>query len=91
MEAYSVRDNLPMDGYYAYREGESVPEVFKDLKVGKIRPSEGNIMVEGCMDEYVFLYFKGKAWRGGNDEITLSYPAHTSKPYEQKVEVLWPK
>lgn len=91
MELYSGKDNIPLNGYDLINENEVMPKEFRDLRVIKVRPSDGSIMVQGCFDEYVFLNFKGSAWRGGERQITLSYPAHSEKPFEQKVEIIWPK
>jgi hypothetical protein len=59
MERYSIKDNLPLDGYQVYQKDSEVPDEFNDLKVVKIRPFEGNIMIEGCFDHYVYLDFHG--------------------------------
>lgn len=58
MERLSNDESIPAFGYRR-KDGENLPEPFEDLKVVKIRPREGNIMIEGCFDHYVFLYFKG--------------------------------
>jgi hypothetical protein len=59
MEEYSKKQDTPPYGYIAYGKNAVVPEPFSDLKVKKIRPRRGNIMVEGCFDHYVYLDFEG--------------------------------
>ncbi|MCG7994109.1 MAG: hypothetical protein JAZ06_01650 [Candidatus Thiodiazotropha taylori] len=59
MERYSIKDNLPSDGYKVYQKDVVVPDEFNDLKVVIIRPFDGNIMIKGCMDHYVYLDFHG--------------------------------
>ena len=89
MERYSHRDDLPIDGYQFGDERYDVPKEFSDLKVRKIRPSDGNIMVEGCFDHYIYLRFKGighLAKPGDNKEIILNWGEH---PPNTGTQVLW--
>lgn len=58
MELYSHREDILLDGYQFGDERYEVPKEFSDLKVRKIRPKDGNIMVEGCFDHYIYLTFK---------------------------------
>ncbi|MCU7843569.1 MAG: hypothetical protein KZQ93_06980 [Candidatus Thiodiazotropha sp. (ex Monitilora ramsayi)] len=53
MEMHSVREDLPIGGYQVQRNRDQIPDEFADLKVVKIRPAEGNIMIEGCFDHYI--------------------------------------
>lgn len=57
MEEFSKRNSTPSHGYNMLNE--EIPKEFADLEVVKIRPKEGNIMVEGCFDHYVYLDFGG--------------------------------
>lgn len=60
MEKFSARNDIPFEGYWPLLEvGQVTPKEFSDLKVSRIRPKEGNIMVEGCFDHYVYLRFEG--------------------------------
>ena len=45
----------PMDDSWEIK----TPDEFKDLKVVRITPDDGNIMVEGCFDHYVYMRFLG--------------------------------
>ena len=91
MEEYSKRDDLPFAGYEATDKSVPHPEPFSDLKVRAIRPRDGNILIEGCFDEYVYLRFKGLVFEDEEKGIWLTFPAHSNKPYEQKMEKLWPR
>lgn len=61
MERLSADKSFPTGGYASFElnEGEKFPEPFSDLEAVKIRPRDGNIMIEGCFDHYVMLYFEG--------------------------------
>ena len=89
MERFSTIEDAPLDGYHKYSEKVFIPEEFADLKVVKIRPLKNNIMVEGCMDEYVYLDFKGIKSKKEKQEIWLRHPFHLGTPYEQKSVKLW--
>jgi len=81
MEKFSNKDNLPIGGYSRHRKDREIPEEFQDLKVAKIRPSDGNIMVEGCFDHYVYLNFYGfgkMKKRHPKKEIVLSWGEYTN-------------
>ena len=84
MERYARDERTPDDGWFVF-EGREVPEPFRDLKVARIRPREANIMVEGCMDEFIYLDFGGFGGIGPR-AITLSYATGV---YTQESEVLW--
>lgn len=84
MERYSQDDSTPIDGWYV-SNGRDIPEPFRDLKVARIRPRKANIMVEGCMDEFMYLDFAGFGGKGPRS-ITLSYPV---TPEKYASEVLW--
>ena len=89
MELYSKVPDQPIDGYHAYQENAFVPKEFEDLKVAKIRPREGNIMIEGCFDHYVYLRFEGVGYsKDDNDknQIILSWGEH---PLDAGSEILW--
>lgn len=59
MENYSSKTDLPIDGFQFYDKNITIPQEFDDLEVIKVRPDDGNIMIEGCFDHYVYLQFKG--------------------------------
>ncbi|MDM3871050.1 hypothetical protein QSV34_06735 [Porticoccus sp. W117] len=89
MEKYSYRDDLPIGGYQVGHDKYVVPQEFADLKVRKIRPKEGNIMVEGCFDHYIYLDFGGigrLAKPNDKKEIILSWGEH---PPNTGAQVLW--
>ena len=89
MEAFSHREDIPIDGYQVYDESNDVPDEFADLKVVKIRPEKGNIMVKGCFDHYIYLTFKGigrRAQPNDKKQIILNWGEH---PPNTGTEVLW--
>jgi hypothetical protein len=66
-----------------------VPKEFSDLKVVRIRPGEGNIMVHGCFDHHVYLTFEGVGVEkkfAKKRQIILSWGEHAPQAGEQ---VLW--
>src|SRR5215216_6688240 len=71
MEMYSRDERTPIDGWWVSLKQE-VPLPFRDLKVARIRPREANIMVDGCMDEFLYLAFDGFGGQGPRT-VTLSY------------------
>lgn len=90
MERYSTLDEeIAPFGYTVTDAGSNIPEVFADLRVRKIRPRDGNIMVEGCFDHYVFLRFSGIGHLKEihkERKITLSWGEF---PPNSGSEVLW--
>jgi len=89
MESHTSAVEQGSDGYRAYISDAEIPDVFKDLKVQKIRPRDKNIMVQGCMDEFVYLYFeKEDIDSRTHKRIKLSYPDHQG-PYSVADEVIW--
>ena len=88
MEVYSQRNDIPIDGYQVGDERHKIPEAFSDLKVRRIRPREGNIMVEGCFDHYIYLRFHGIGMFAESEEkkIVLNWGEH---PPHTGTEVLW--
>ena len=88
MERYSQMEDIPIDGYYVGDDRQEIPEAFSDLKVRKIRPYEGNIMVEGCFDHYIYLRFQGVGMSAESEEkkIILNWGEH---PPNTGTEVLW--
>jgi hypothetical protein len=88
MERLSSR-SIPSGEYVLYDDREAVPEEFSDLKFAKVNPRFGKIMVEGCLDEYIVLRFKGTVWTDDPAQIELSYPTHSGEPYEMHNEIIW--
>ena len=89
-EVYRLRDkNGPMGVEYG-SFGAEIPENLQFLQALRIRPNDPdpNIMLAGCMDEYIYLEFQGRS-----DEepgISLSWAAGTSEnPYNTERETLW--
>ena len=85
MEAYSTRDETPLDGWWV----GSTPSEFADLAVVRVRPKEGNIMVRGCFDHYIYLHFEGTGDHKEFDKerrIVLSWGEH---PPDMGEQVLW--
>ncbi|MBN8432261.1 hypothetical protein JF535_15540 [Microbulbifer salipaludis] len=82
MHNYSLSEDTPFGGYSRLQNNE-LPYEFNDLEVVKVRPKQGDIMVQGCFDHYVYLGFSGL-----NDslekEIVLSYGE-----FPVLTEVLW--
>ncbi len=88
MERFSIKNNLPLDGYSKHRKDIKIPKEFKDLKVVKIRPADGNIMIKGCFDHYVYLHFHGYGDMmkfNPKREIVLSWGEYTNAGSE----VIW--
>lgn len=87
MEAYSTRDETPLYGWWVSRR--EIPSAFADLAVVRIRPREGNIMVRGCLDHYIYLHFEGIGDLKRFDKerrIVLSWGEH---PPDMGEQVLW--
>ena len=67
MEAFCMLGNQPPRGWRIVgvdRDSAThIPEEFADLHVVYVRPSEGRIMVQGCLDSFVFLKFESIAAR----------------------------
>ena len=76
MKMYSLAQNVYKNELLEMEFGSKFPEEFADLKVLKIRPKEGNIMIEGCFDSFVVLDFKGIGYgnnKGKPKKIILSW------------------
>ncbi|MFV8784469.1 hypothetical protein ACNKU7_18790 [Microbulbifer sp. SA54] len=82
MHDYSLSEDTPFGGYSRLQNNE-LPDEFSDLKVVKVRPKQGNIMVQGCFDHYVYLAFNG-LHDSLEKEIVLSYGE-----FPVLTEVLW--
>ncbi len=59
MERYSEMEDIAPFGYSEGSEKAAIPNEFVDLTPAKVRPIDGNIMLEGCFDHYVYLRFNG--------------------------------
>ncbi len=55
MQTHWRRFDAPDDGYFRGTE----PIEFAYLNAAKVRPRDMNIMLEGCLDEFVGLIFHG--------------------------------
>lgn len=89
MEQYSNRDETPLSGWSVGDKRVAIPSVFADLAVVRIRPREGNIMVRGCLDHYIYLHFEGVGNLesvGEERRIVLSWGEH---PPERGEQILW--
>ena len=76
MEKLSIKENVSQRELFDMNFGVNFPEEFADLKVLKIRPREGNILIEGCFDSFVHLTFRGIGYGANHDgpnEIVLSW------------------
>lgn len=71
--------------YSSHGEGESLPAKFVDLKVVKLRPTLGYILVQGCMDHGVVMDFSGFT-KETEKKITLSWG---EVPLDGGSEVIW--
>ena len=89
MEGYSTREDIPYDGYNLFDETQSIPSEFSDLKVRKIRPADENIMVEGCLDHFVFLRFEGFSNFRKNDSNRQIILTWGERPPDAGSQVLW--
>jgi hypothetical protein len=88
MEAYSsTRDGL--FGWNLSDAAVKVPKEFSDLKVVWIRPSEGNIMVHGCFDHYVYMEFEGVGANKGSPKERRIILSWGERPPEAGEQVLW--
>ena len=88
LQLLAKKSHMSKDEYASSIKGRPIPDEFSDLDFVKIRPIQGNIMVAGCLDEFVYLRFSGDIWSDGDKKITLSYPNHKG-PYETTEEELW--
>lgn len=88
MERFASQ-SIPGGEYVLYDDRESVHKEFSDLKFAKVNPKSGKIIVEGCLDEYIVLRFKGSVWTDEPAQIELSYPTHSGEPYEMSDEIIW--
>jgi hypothetical protein len=89
MESYSTNDETPFDGWSVGDKRVALPSAFADLSVVRIRPRDGNIMVRGCFDHYVYLHFEGVGDHKQFDQerrIVLSWGEH---PEDRGEQVLW--
>ena len=90
MEKHWATEHTPYAiGYRLDVEGEYVPEEFAHLEAHKVRPEQGNIMLEGCLDEFVYLEFEGFSSDSEPTEprqIVLQYNINS---YEVGREILW--
>jgi len=89
MELYSQSKDTPRIGYAPKQENSDVPEAFADLDVVRVKPSWGVIVVQGCFDHGVYLYFRGigiSKDHKGKKQIAVGWgevPPHSG------TEVLW--
>ncbi len=86
-DIYDLREtNAGVDQSIEYGMfGLPIPEKFQDLNAVSIRPSylrEPNIMLAGCMDEFIYLKFYRT--QNGESKIELSWG-----PFQEK-QILWP-
>ena len=89
MELFSRNKKVPMTGYQTYNEEAYVPDEFADLDVALVRPRDGNIMVEGCFDHYIYLKFEGVgrlSRQADKKRIILNWGEH---PPHAGSEILW--
>ncbi len=74
--------------YSFHGEGEAMPPEFADLKIIKLRPKRGYILVSGCMDHGVVMSFNGLNQPNEVQSIKLSWgevPPHSGS------ETIWSK
>ena len=91
MQEYWAKHDTPKHGYILYGDTTNVPDVFKKLEADEVRPLQKVIMLEGCMEEFVFMKFSGfseDANFTGKKTIELRY--HISEQ-ETATEILWNK
>lgn len=84
MERMYKMDEGPYEGYTSF-DKQGLPKEFSDLKIKRVRPKQTSIMVEGCFDHYMYMYFKGIS-NAEPKQIILRYGEHPIG-----MEVLWPK
>lgn len=90
MEEYSLKDDLPEDGYHLYRDDVISPEPFKDIPASRIWPQTGRMELRKCFDHGVFMSFKGVGRYKQYDkekQIVLSWGEYST----EGSEVIWPK
>lgn len=85
MEYYYRKNESKSEEFNSFDSG-SFPKEFEDLEVVRIRLGESHIMVEGCFDNYMYMYFRGVGNNEEEKEIVLSYGE-----FETINEKLWPK
>ncbi|WP_339075412.1 hypothetical protein [Teredinibacter turnerae] len=84
MEIYYLNSEGEFDDIYL-QSNQDIPIEFRDLEVVRISPGRNHIMVEGCFDNYMYMYFRGISTKE-EKEIILSYGE-----FEVINEKLWPK
>lgn len=68
--------------------GEPIPDNLKFLNAARIRPGEYNIVLAGCLDEFIRLDFARHEFE--IPSITLSWAAPTEESsYAVGMRVLW--
>ncbi len=85
MKTYATADSTPLQGYSRIPGDRAIPVAFADLGAAKVRPAQANIMLEGCMDAYVDLWFEGLTNPGEPARIVLTWGDH----HETGQQVLW--
>ena len=91
-EIYSLREKNTESRIEYSKWREPIPEKLRFLDAVRIRPNyypQPNIMLAGCMDEYVVLSFHDDEHGGPMIELTWADPS-AECPYCIGREVLWP-
>jgi hypothetical protein len=90
MKYYYNKKNTPYGGWINHgKQKPHVPIEFRDLDIARIRPRDSNIMVEGCLDEYVYMNFINLDSDTAPKQIEINYPSHSGGAYATKTEILW--
>ncbi|MCU7844078.1 MAG: hypothetical protein KZQ93_09585 [Candidatus Thiodiazotropha sp. (ex Monitilora ramsayi)] len=84
MESYSEKDIFEYENFGS----NTFPDEFNDLEVVRIRPKDGNIMVNGCFDHYVYLEFHGLG-RGHKRQMKPAIQLRWGEGPTSGTEIVW--
>ena len=86
-EMTRLRDSHPDSDIKYSASGDTIPESLMFLNAYRVQPSEGQITLDDCFDEYIILSFTNP---DGDPTITLTWAAPTTEnPYITADQVLW--
>lgn len=86
MKKYATANDTPIEGYSRFQAANRpMPAEFADLGAIKVRPKFANIMLEGCLDAFVYLEFDGLTDSAEPARIVLTWGDH----HESGQQILW--
>lgn len=85
MKVYATDEDTPFEGYSGSAGEWPIPAEFADLGATRVRPAQANIMLEGCVDAFVDLWFEGLTNPDESARIVLTWGDH----HESGDQTLW--